>query len=78
MASRYRSADVGAARAQGATDIEIHDTVLIAAAFCMYNRYVDGLGTWQPRDESMYAEMGKTSCRAWLPQTLPVKAARAK
>ncbi|ACU75237.1 Carboxymuconolactone decarboxylase [Catenulispora acidiphila DSM 44928] len=36
---------VGTARAQGATDEEIHDTVLIAAAFCMYNRYVDGLGT---------------------------------
>src|SRR5208282_4866613 len=42
------AADVEAARKQGATDIEIHDTVLIAAAFCMYNRYVDGLGTWQP------------------------------
>ncbi|MGB7137560.1 MAG: carboxymuconolactone decarboxylase, partial [Acidobacteriaceae bacterium] len=52
-------ADIAAAREQGATDLEIHDTVLIAAAFCMYNRYVDGLGTWQPRDESMYAEMGK-------------------
>ena len=51
--------DVEAARQQGATDLEIHDTVLIAAAFCMYNRYVDGLGTWQPRDESMYAQMGK-------------------
>ena len=51
--------DVAAARAEGATDLEIHDTVLIAAAFCLYNRYVDGLGTWQPRDESMYAEMGK-------------------
>ena len=36
------------ARAEGATDLEIHDTVLIAAAFCMYNRYVDGLGTWCP------------------------------
>jgi uncharacterized peroxidase-related enzyme len=43
----------------GATDVEIHDTVLIAAAFCMYNRYVDGLGTWQPRDHGMYEEMGK-------------------
>ena len=43
----------------GATDVEIHDTVLIAAAFCMYNRYVDGLGTWQPRDAGMYEEMGK-------------------
>jgi uncharacterized peroxidase-related enzyme len=52
------SAAVEDAREQGATDIEIHDTVLIAAAFCMYNRYVDGLATWQPRDESMYAEMG--------------------
>ena len=51
--------DVEAARVQGATDIEIHDTVLIAAAFCMYNRYVDGLGTWQPQDESMYAQMGE-------------------
>jgi uncharacterized peroxidase-related enzyme len=36
---------VDAARGKGATDEEIHDTVLIAAAFCMYNRYVDGLGT---------------------------------
>ncbi|HEX3985673.1 MAG TPA: hypothetical protein VHX13_03600 [Acidobacteriaceae bacterium] len=51
--------DIARAKAQGATDPEIHDTVLIAAAFCMYNRYVDGLGTWQPRDKSMYAEMGK-------------------
>jgi uncharacterized peroxidase-related enzyme len=53
------AADVEAARRQGATDLEIHDTVLIAAAFCMYNRYVDGLGTWQPRDPEMYATMGK-------------------
>jgi uncharacterized peroxidase-related enzyme len=41
------------------TDLEIHDTVLIAAAFCMYNRYVDGLATWQPQDSSMYASMGE-------------------
>ncbi|QMV19355.1 peroxidase-related enzyme [Granulicella sp. 5B5] len=52
-------AHIEAARLQGATDLEIHDTVLIAAAFCMYNRYVDGLGTWQPRDEDMYRAMGK-------------------
>ncbi|HEX4039914.1 MAG TPA: peroxidase-related enzyme [Acidobacteriaceae bacterium] len=56
---RVSAADIAAARAQGATDLEIHDTVLIAAAFSMYNRYVDGLGTWQPREESMYDEMGK-------------------
>lgn len=44
-----------AARAAGATDLEIHDTVLIAAAFCMFNRYVDGLGTWAPDDPAAYA-----------------------
>jgi uncharacterized peroxidase-related enzyme len=53
------AADVEAARKLGATDIEIHDTVLIAAAFSMFNRYVDGLGTWQPHDPDMYAQMGK-------------------
>jgi uncharacterized peroxidase-related enzyme len=53
------AADVEAARRLGATDLEIHDTVLIAAAFSMYNRYVDGLGTWQPRDPELYAQMGK-------------------
>jgi uncharacterized peroxidase-related enzyme len=47
------------ARKTGATDLEIHDTVLIAAAFCMYNRYVDGLGMWQPRDPEMYSSMGE-------------------
>jgi uncharacterized peroxidase-related enzyme len=51
--------DVLAARTLGATDMEIHDTVLIAAAFSMYNRYVDGLGTLQPEDPAMYEQMGK-------------------
>jgi uncharacterized peroxidase-related enzyme len=46
--------DVEAARRTGATDLEIHDTVLIAAAFCMYNRYVDGLATWAPTDRAVY------------------------
>ena len=55
--------DVAHARSLGATDIEIHDTVLIAAAFCMYNRYVDGLATVQPRDEAMYRERGKRVAR---------------
>jgi uncharacterized peroxidase-related enzyme len=50
--------DIERARREGASDLEIHDTVLIAAAFCMYNRYVDGLDTWQPRDDGMYAQMG--------------------
>jgi uncharacterized peroxidase-related enzyme len=47
------------ARAHGATDLDIHDTILIAAAFSMYNRYVDGLATVQPRDTQMYAQMGQ-------------------
>ncbi|MBN8539263.1 MAG: peroxidase-related enzyme [Deltaproteobacteria bacterium] len=52
--------DVAAARATGVTDREIHDTVLIAAAFCMYNRYVDGLATMQPpREHPAYVEMGR-------------------
>jgi uncharacterized peroxidase-related enzyme len=58
-AKTVSSAHIAAARTAGATDLEIHDTVLIAAAFCMYNRYVDGLATWQPRDPEMYGAMGK-------------------
>jgi uncharacterized peroxidase-related enzyme len=57
------SDDVAAARAQGATDMEIHDTVLIAAAFSMYNRYVDGLATWTPTDPELYDKMGERLAR---------------
>jgi uncharacterized peroxidase-related enzyme len=57
------AADIAAARSQGATDTEIHDTVLIAAAFCMYNRYVDGLDTWQPQDEDLYRQRGRKTAR---------------
>lgn len=46
---------VAQARTAGATDLEIHDTVLIAAAFCMFNRYVDGLGTTAPDNPAVYA-----------------------
>jgi uncharacterized peroxidase-related enzyme len=56
---RVSAEDVEHARSLGASDLDIHDTVLIAAAFCMYNRYVDGLGTWQPQDPAMYAQMGQ-------------------
>ena len=51
--------DVAQARQQGATDRDIHDTVLIAAAFCMFNRYVDGLASFTPTDPAAYEEMGK-------------------
>ena len=50
---------VDAARQNGATDREIHDTVLIAAAFCMFNRYVDGLQTWAPQDRQVYVDRAK-------------------
>jgi alkylhydroperoxidase family enzyme len=50
-----RAQDVEAAREAGASDQEIHDTVLIAAAFCMFNRYVDGLATTLPDDPGGYA-----------------------
>lgn len=53
------AADIARARAEGATDVEIHDAVLIAAAFCMYNRYVDGLATFTPTDDAAYDAMGR-------------------
>lgn len=49
------AADIEAARDAGASDVEIHDTVLIAAVFCMFNRYVDGLATTAPDDPAAYA-----------------------
>ena len=48
---------IAAAKAAGATDIEIHDTVLIAALFCLYNRYVDGLDTFTPADPQYYENL---------------------
>ena len=64
IASRVREggrgvsdADADAARAHGATDLEIHDTVLIAALFCLYNRYVDGLATVTPDDPAFYERL---------------------
>lgn len=54
-----KESDILIARQNGATDEDIHDTVLIAAAFCMYNRYVDGLGTRLPDSKSEYVDMGK-------------------
>ena len=57
------AADVERARTAGATDTEIHDTVLIAAAFCMFNRYVDGLATMTPTDPKVYDAMGQRMAR---------------
>jgi uncharacterized peroxidase-related enzyme len=61
--------DIARARSVGATDLEIHDTVLIAAAFCMYNRYVDGLATYTPTDPKLYDEMGAQMAHAGYVRT---------
>jgi uncharacterized peroxidase-related enzyme len=71
------AADVAAARAEGATDRDIHDTVLIAAAFSMFNRYVDGLATLAPADPSAYVEMGRRMAEAgYAPRADAVGASR--
>ena len=59
--------DIAAARAKGADDREIHDTVLIAATFSMFNRYVDGLATYTPTDEATYEAMGKRMAAGYVP-----------
>lgn len=59
LGNKVSANDIEVAKNEGATDNEIHDTVLIAAAFCMYNRYVDGLGTWAPKEDEAYDETGK-------------------
>ena len=53
------AASIQKAKDEGATDIEIHDTVLIAALFCLYNRYVDGLATVTPADPAFYKGLGE-------------------
>ena len=53
------TSNIEKAREEGATDKEIHDTVLIAAAFCMYNRYVDGLATWAPEQDEAFMPIGE-------------------
>jgi uncharacterized peroxidase-related enzyme len=58
--------DVAEARKYGATDREIHDTVLIAAAFSMFNRYVDGLASWTPTDPAVYEEMGIRMAKGYI------------
>lgn len=50
---------VARAKANGATDREIHDTVLIASLFCLYNKYVDGLASFTPTDPSFYLKLGE-------------------
>lgn len=66
-------ADIDAARNLGANDREIHDTVLIAATFCMFNRYVDGLASFTPTEPEVYQEMGKRMAKGYVLPASPVK-----
>jgi len=59
LGKEVKPEDIEAARNLGANDREIHDTVLIAATFSMYNRYVDGLASFTPTDPKEYEVMGK-------------------
>ncbi|MGC4888472.1 carboxymuconolactone decarboxylase family protein [Micromonospora sp. DT227] len=68
---------VADARAQGATDLEIHDTVLIAAAFCMYNRYVDGLGTFAPEGPDAYSETARRIIDVGYGSSAPLRSTTA-
>lgn len=67
---QVKAEDIARARDEGATDLEIHGTVLIAAAFCMYNRYVDGLATWQPDDPEMYRARGAKTAQEGYGRTV--------
>jgi uncharacterized peroxidase-related enzyme len=68
-----RADDIERARRSGATDIEIHDTVLIAAAFCMFNRYVDGLDAPTPTDPTSYRARAQMVADHGYSASLPKK-----
>jgi uncharacterized peroxidase-related enzyme len=70
--------DIARARELGATDLEIHDTVLIAAVFCMCNRYVDGLATWAPDDPAFYRQRAAlVAAHGYAASALPATSASA-
>ena len=69
--------DIRRAREQGASDLEIHDAVLIAAVFCMCNRYVDGLATWAPDDPDFYRQRAAiVATNGYVASTLTAAAAK--
>lgn len=72
LGSEVTESDVAEARKHGAGDRDIHDTVLIAAAFSMYNRYVDGLASFTPTDPAAYDEMGERMAeKGYVPPAKP-------
>lgn len=75
LGKEVRPEHIDAAREAGANDLDIHDTVLIAATFSMFNRYVDGLASFTPENREDYVEMGKRMAEKGyaLPQSAPNK-----
>ena len=59
LGKEVQASDIDAAKLLAATDRELHDTVLIAATFSMFNRYVDGLASFTPQDAAAYEAMGR-------------------
>lgn len=66
LGKEVRQDDIDLARGLGATDKEIHDAVLIAASFSMFNRYVDGLASLTPTNLEVYKEMGKRMVQGYV------------
>ncbi len=66
-----RADDIARARRAGASDLEIHDAVLIAALFCFFNRYVDGLDAWTPDDPELYRQRARTTAEHGYAASLP-------
>lgn len=58
-ARMVNDATIARAREAGANDLDIHDTVLTAAMFCFYNRYVDGLASQYPENESYFETLAE-------------------
>ncbi|HET9824702.1 MAG TPA: peroxidase-related enzyme [Chitinophagaceae bacterium] len=66
LGKEVKEEDIAEARKYGADDRTLHDTVLIAATFCMFNRYVDGLASFTPTDPAIYEEMGKRMAKGYV------------
>ena len=59
MVKNVTTTSIDRAKNAGASEMEIHDTVLIAALFCLYNKYVDGLASVTPAENSFYEKLGE-------------------
>lgn len=72
LGKEVKQSDIEAAKNLGANDREIHDTVLIAATFCMFNRYVDGLASYTPTNMDEYKAMGERMAKGYIMPGQPV------